>query len=236
MADDVLVNLELQGRLDDVERRISSDLGDGRGSGNVWRQIKDLVDEDTKLRSALAESISRCKDSTSHNKTLIDSITVDLADVKLKVVESGTTLQTNTKQIAELFDHIEKQQRLIDGLTDRLNGKGLVQVDPYEKVVSQVRQILESLQGGEGQLSFPQVRNSIQQTQFLGRVLYGAIGLFGVGAVSAAGLTLFGGEKIAPEVKSLQEANTRLSADVAKLRDEFTADVRKRLEEATNRK
>jgi hypothetical protein len=236
MADDLLVNLEIEGRLDDVERRISSDLGDGRGSGNVWRQIKDLADEDTKLRAALAESISRCKDSTSHNKTLIDSITVDLADVKLKTVESGVTIQTNVKQITELFDHIEKQQRLIDGLTDRLNGKGLVQVDPYEKVVSQVRQILESLQGGEGQLSFPQVRNSIQQTQFLGRVLYGAIGLFGVGAVSAAGLTLFGGEKIAPEVKALQEANTRLSADVSKLRDEFSADLRKRLEEATNRK
>jgi uncharacterized coiled-coil protein SlyX len=236
MADDLLVNLEIEGRLDDVERRISSDLGDGRGSGNVWRQIKDLADEDTKLRTALAESISRCKDNTSHNKTLIDSITVDLADVKLKVAESGVTLQTNAKQITELFDHIEKQQRLIDGLTDRLNGKGLVQVDPYEKLVSQVRSTSEMLQGGEGQLSFPQVRNSIQQTQFLGRVLYGAIGLFGVGAVSAAGLTLFGGEKIAPEVKALQEANVRLTADVTKLRDEFSADLRKRLEEATNRK
>jgi Sec-independent protein translocase protein TatA len=148
---------------------------------------------------------------------------------KLESIQQTDTKQT--RDIAELMDLNEKQQRLIDGLTDRLNGKGLVQVDPYEKVVAQVRQLAEMMQGGEGQLSFAQLRNSIQNTQFLGKVMYGAIGLFGVGGVMAAGLALFGVEKVPPEVQSLQQSMTDVRKDVDTLQTQWNEDVQRRLSE-----
>jgi hypothetical protein len=230
MADEVLLGIELEGRLGEVERRIASDLGDGRANGNVWRQIKDLSDDSAKLREVLAESIRKCKDNTDHNKQLIDAITGDIDRGKGRFAEVENSVQTNTKQIVELYDFIEKQQRVIDSLTDRLNGKGLVQVDPYEKVVSQVRSTSEMLQGGEGQLSFPQVRNSIQNTQFIGKVFYSAIGLFGVGGVLAAGLTLFGVDKVPPEVQALQTKVTDMQKQLDGIQDDIKADLRQRLE------
>ena len=225
MSDDTLATLEIDGRLDELEKRIASDLGDGRGNGNIWRTIKDLTTENTKLKETLVELLRKQKDANDAVNLRLVQFDEMSEKCKIAIKQSEETNQLQAKQIQELIDLDEKQQRHIDALADRLNGKGLVQVDPYEKVVSQVRQILESMQGGEGQLSFAQVRNSIQQTQFLGKVLYGAIGLFGVGAVSAAGLTLFGGEKIAPEVKSLQEASTEVKADVKELRGRMDRDL-----------
>jgi hypothetical protein len=232
MTDQTLTSLEIDGRLEELEKRVSSDLGDGRGSGNVWRITKDLTAENIKLKDTLAEVLRKQKESNDKYDLRIKQIEDAIERGKAAFIQSEETNQLQAKQIAELIELDEKQQRHIDALADRLNGRGLVQIEPYEKVVSQVRQILESLQGGEGQLSFPQVRNSIQQTQFLGRVLYGAIGLFGVGAVSAAGLTLFGGEKIAPEVKALQDKVQDATGEIKTLRDRFDADLARRLEQA----
>jgi hypothetical protein len=232
MNDETLTSLEIDGRLDELEKRVASDLGDGRSNGNVWRTIKELTDENTKLKETLTELLRKQKEANDKYNLRVAQIEDALEKGKLTITKLEEINQLQSKQIAELVDLDEKQQRHIDALADRLNGRGLVQVDPYEKVVSQVRQILESLQGGEGQLSFPQVRNSIQQTQFLGRVLYGAIGLFGVGAVSAAGLTLFGGEKIAPEVKALQDKVQDATGEIKTLRDRFDADLARRLEQA----
>ena len=232
MTDQTLTSLEIDGRLEELEKRVSSDLGDGRGSGNVWRITKDLTAENIKLKDTLAEVLRKQKESNDKYDLRIKQIEDAIERGKAAFIQSEETNQLQAKQIAELIELDEKQQRHIDALADRLNGRGLVQIEPYEKVVSQVRQILESLQGGEGQLSFPQVRNSIQQTQFLGRVLYGAIGLFGVGAVSAAGLTLFGGEKIAPEVKALQDKVQDATGEIKTLRDRFDADMARRLEQA----
>lgn len=230
--DTTLTNLELDGRVESLELRVSSDLGDGRGNGNVWRSIKDLNDEIAKGKVSFADFLRKQVESNTAFDARLNDLTETIERGKTTVTKLEEINQIQAKQITELHDLLEKKQWHIDSLTDRLNGKGLLQVDPYEKVVSQVRQIIETLQGGEGQLSFPQVRNSIQQTQFLGRVLYGAIGLFGVGAVSAAGLTLFGGEKVAPEVKTLQEASKRVAGDVKELRERFDRDIERRLEDA----
>jgi hypothetical protein len=40
MADPVFPNPELIARVDQIEQRVLSDLGDGRGSGNVWRHVR----------------------------------------------------------------------------------------------------------------------------------------------------------------------------------------------------
>ena len=106
-----------------------------------------------------------------------------------------------------------------------------MQVDPYERIIATVRQQAEQLAGGEGQLSFSQLRNSIQQTQFLGQVIKAMIGLFGVGGVTAAGFALFGKAGVSPEVQALQSKIADVRSDVDKLQSSWEADLQRRLGE-----
>jgi hypothetical protein len=243
MADPVFPNPELTARVDQIEQRVLSDLGDGRGSGNVWRHVKENSSSLERLGKALVEVGNKLKESQATDRDSLLS-QIRLLEDRLTSYDSKCqnilgridviqeTDARQTRDIEALMDMNEKQQRQIEALTDRLNGKGLLQVDPYEKVVAQVRQTSEIMQGGEGQLSFAQVRNSIQNTQFLGKVLYTAIGLFGIGGVAAAGLTLFGVEKVPPEVQALQQKVSDLRHDVDKLHDGWNADIQRRLSEA----
>ena len=243
MAEDVLVNLEIDQRLEQLERRLLSDLGDGRGSGNVWRNIKENSAELAKLGASFTQFGTKIKETQRSDREAFEArlnvIEQRLTAFELKAESDRARIEAiaatdakQTRDIAELADMHEKQQRLIESLTDRLNGKGLLQVDPYEKVVAQVRQLAEVMQGGDGQLSFAQLRNSIQNTQFLGKVMYGAIGLFGVGGVMAAGLALFGVEKVPPEVQALQDKVTDIRGDVDQLNRQWNEDIQRRLSES----
>ena len=201
---------ELQESLESVaERAISAD---GRSSDNS-REIALLK----KVDDGQQAQMEKVQEALGRDKAAIEAI---------ELINQG-----QAKTIASMQDAIDLQQRLIEGLSDRLNGKGLVQVDPYEKVVAMVRQISEVMQGGEGQLSFAQVRNSIQNTQFLGKVMYGAIGLFGIGGVMAAGLALFGVDKVPPEVQALQQKVVDIQGDIGDLKRQFDADIQRRLGE-----
>jgi hypothetical protein len=232
------LGLELDQRLEQLERRVLSDLGDGRGTGNVWRNVKENAGELARLAKSFAEFGSKIKESQAADRESFER-RLNVLEQRLTAYEAkaeadraridavATTDAKQTRDISELYELNEKQQRMIESLSDRLNGKGLVQVDPYEKIVAQVRQLADSMQGGEGQLSFAQVRNSIQQTQFLGQVLYGAIGLFGVGGVLAAGVALFGGESVPPEVQAIQTELNNVVDDVQRLEgrwDSFVQD------------
>jgi hypothetical protein len=131
----------------------------------------------------------------------------------------------------EQHNAITDLNRRLEAAVDRLNGKGLLQVDPYERIVATVRELSDQLRGGEGQLSFSQLRNSIQQTQFLGQTIKAMIGLFGVGGVTAAGFALFGGSKVAPEVQALQAKFADVRSDVDKLQENWNQDLQRRLSE-----
>jgi hypothetical protein len=179
-----------------------------------------------------AKQLNEFKKVNDGQQILIDKALDSLHKGKEHIEALQEVNQAQARDITSLKDILEAHQRLIDTLTDRLNGKGLLQVDPYERIVATVREHADALRGGEGQLSFSQVRNSIQNTQFLGKVMYGAIGLFGIGGVMAAGLALFGVDKIPPEVQALQQKVTDLRGDIDKLQSEWNADIQRRLSEA----
>jgi hypothetical protein len=206
-----MIDNEVQEQLEAIaERAISADT---RSSDNA-KQLSDL------------------KKVNDGQQAQIDKTFEHLHKDKEQIATLQEINQGQSRDIAALKDAIEMQQRSIDTLTDRLNGKGLLQVDPYERIVATVREHADALRGGEGQLSFSQVRNSIQNTQFLGKVMYGAIGLFGIGGVMAAGLALFGVDKIPPEVQALQQSMKDLRGDLDTLQGEWSADIQRRLSEA----
>jgi hypothetical protein len=205
-----MIDNEVQEQLEAIaERAISADT---RSSDNA-KQLSDL------------------KKVNDGQQAQIDKTFEHLHKDKEQIATLQEINQGQSRDIAALKDAIEMQQRSIDTLTDRLNGKGLLQVDPYERIVATVREHADALRGGEGQLSFSQVRNSIQNTQFLGKVMYGAIGLFGIGGVMAAGLALFGVDKIPPEVQALQQSMKDLRGDLDTLQGEWSADIQRRLSE-----
>jgi outer membrane murein-binding lipoprotein Lpp len=227
-----------------VEQRVLSDLGDGKGNGNLWRNIKGLMEEDTKNRDKVAEMVRRFRDNAQEEREKLggrsdalekrcEFVEVKLSVDKDKIAALEEQIRQLAQKVATLQDVNEAQHRTLEGLSDRLNGRGLVQVEPYEKIVTQVRSISDQMAGGEGQLSYAQVRGSIQNTQYLGRILYGAIGLFGFGGVMAAGLTLFGVDKVPPEVQALQSSVQRLDADFQSLRTRYEQDLRDRLRGAS---
>ncbi len=188
--------------------------------------------------SADSRSIDNAREIVSLKK-VDDVTTASIAKLEEKLATDKIEIANLRTAITEQAD-INNQQhnsitditRRLEAVTDRLNGKGLLQVDPYERIVATVRELTDVLRGGEGQLSFSQVRNSIQNTQFLGKVMYGAIGLFGVGAVSAAGLALFGADKVSPEVQAVQDKVAAVQKDVDGLKTSWNDDIQRRLSEA----
>lgn len=157
-----------------------------------------------------------------------------LAADKLLIEELRTSLSKQEAINNDQHNAITDLQRRLGVMVDRLDGKGLLQVDPYERIVATVREHSDVLRGGEGQLSFSQLRNSIQQTQFLGQTIKAMIGLFGVGGVAAAGFALFGKDGVSPELQAVQSKIADIRSDVDKLQSNWDQDLQRRLSERKN--
>jgi hypothetical protein len=202
-----MLDADLEAQLEAVaERAISAD---SRSLDNA-RDIAGLKKIDSDVQTVLQQLDGRLQ----HDKSSIDTL-------RDQIIEQQ---RINTEQ----QNSIDELNRRLAAAVDRLNGKGLLQVDPYERIVATVRELSDQLRGGEGQLSFSQLRNSIQQTQFLGQVIKAMIGLFGVGGVTAAGFALFGGSAVPPEVQAIQQKVADIRADVDKLQDGWEADLQRR--------
>lgn len=201
---------DFEKQLEDVaERAISAD---GRSSDNT-RQINAL------------------KIAFDGHQIGLDKIEEKLATDKAAIEALRSALADHQAINQEQHNAIADLNRRLSVAVDRLDGKNQLQVEPYERVVATVREHSETLRGGEGQLSFSQLRNSIQQTQFLGQVIKAMIGLFGVGSVTAAGFALFGKNGISPEVQALQIRVTEIRSDIDRLQSRWEQDIRDRLSE-----
>lgn len=154
-----------------------------------------------------------------------------LAADKLLIDELRAAISKQEAVNNEQHNAITDLTRRLGVAVDRLDGKGLLQVDPYERIVATVREHSDVLRGGEGQLSFSQLRNSIQQTQFLGQVIKAMIGLFGVGGLTAAGFALFGQHGVSPELQAVQAKIADIRSDVDKLQLNWEQDLQRRLSE-----
>jgi uncharacterized coiled-coil protein SlyX len=187
--------------------------------------------------SADSRSLDNTRDISALQKydaaqqTMIDKMESRIAADKVAIEHLQSQISEQQRINAEQENGIVDLQRRLAAAVDRLDGKGLLQVDPYERIVATVREHSDVLRGGEGQLSFSQLRNSIQQTQFLGQVIKAMIGLFGVGGVTAAGFALFGGSSVPPEVQAIQQKVADIRSDVDKLQTSWEADLQRRLAE-----
>lgn len=241
-------------RLDEIERRITSDLGDGRSKGNITRQLDQVAEALAASTKALKTLVA---DTGTRFDERLDSMDLRASDAAKELASARLSIETcqnssskaeermlaDRKAMEDLRSAISEQQamgqsrqntidelvRKVGAATDRLDGKGFLQAESYERVVNTVREHTDLLRGGEGQLSYPQVRNSIERTQFLGAVIKAMIGVFGVGTLTTAGFALFGGKEIAPEVQALDAKVQEVRADLIRLESEWRADVRDRL-------
>lgn len=246
-------------RLDELERRITSDLGDGRSKGNVTRQLdqvaEKLVEAVKSLKGSIADVGTKFDERLDSMDLRASDAAKELASARLSIencqnasakVEERMLIDRKALETlrSEVSDHhaiglarqnaIDDLERKVGACSDRLDGKGFLQVESYERIVNTVREHTDLLRGGEGQISFAQVRNSIQQTQFLGAVIKALIGVFGVGTLATAGVALFGGKEIAPEVLAIDAKVQELRADLVRLESEWRADVRDRLRQKSS--
>jgi uncharacterized coiled-coil protein SlyX len=137
-----------------------------------------------------------------------------------------------TRSGAEQLTTLEKVQRAIAEMESRFAGKtltGMSEQPSYESVVSLLIALRTRLSGGEGQLSYEAVRRSIEDSRFLGTVVKGLIGLFGVGAVLAAGQALFGRVDAPPAVIQLQGEVKRIDGRVDGVESDLKREERERL-------
>lgn len=195
--------------LESVSERAISAEGRAFDNGKLINQLKQIDDGQQNALTKIEEKLITGKEAIEALRNLIG--------------EQQAINQEQHNSIADL-------NRRLASVIDRMDGKGFLLQEPYERIVATVREQSEQLRGGEGQLSFSQIRNSIQQTQFLGKTIYGAIGIFGVSGVVAAGLALFGSDKVPPELKALQEKVADVRTDLDKLQSNWEADIRHRLE------
>jgi hypothetical protein len=180
----------------------------------------------------LSKDVTLLKKLIDGHQSAIERFDGLFSNDNLRIERLEAHQQSLSRSMSELTELLEQQARSIELLADRLNGKNIIQGEQYEKVVSQVQRIAESLHGGEGQLSYPQVRNSIQDTHFLGEVIKGFIGVFGIGVVGTIGSIIFGTDKLDPAFIAIEQKIEVVAKDVARLDNAWTADIQRRLDDA----
>jgi uncharacterized coiled-coil protein SlyX len=178
----------------------------------------------------LSKDVTGLKRAFDGHQGSVDRFEALFANDLARFERLETHQQNHSRSMAELVEVVEQQRRMIDLLAGRLDGKNIIQGEQYEKVVSQVHRIAESLQGGEGQLSYPQVRNSIQDTQFLGKVIKGVITIFGLGVFGTLGSIVFGVDKVDPALTALGEKIQVVEKNVDRLDAAVNADIQRQLD------
>jgi hypothetical protein len=207
-----------------------------------------MMDESGELvsRSTLKEAIKKIQDnvatsiaaSTNATGDLIDSRTnklaTDIEQVESAIVKAKYRADTNAEAIANqsvvieelaacdrrMHVSIERIDWAIEGIQKRLNGTENDQIkqESLESIRQVSTRVHELLNGGNGRLSYSAIQASIEQTKFLGQLLNWAIGIFGFGAVLAAGGALTGVGKAPDLAPTLTAAQTEIKLQAAAIK------------------
>jgi hypothetical protein len=113
---------------------------------------------------------------------------------------------------AEQHRSIEDLKRQVEIATARLNGDagtGLEKQASLERMRASVTDVVDLISGGNGELSFRDIRTTIAQTKFTGQLAKGAIGLFGastvLGGLWAIVSPSLNGDALPPQVQLIQQ-------------------------------
>jgi hypothetical protein len=205
-----------------------------------------MDDELERTLAELAEQIQRVETTVKENRLELGKMAIALDAIAKRTDKTEERLLTGKDAIeklqersdslfrsdAEVVSLTEKLSRAIAEMENRFAGKtltGMAEQPSYEAIVSILLALRTRLSGGEGQLSYEAVRRSIEDSRFLGAVVKGLIGLFGVGALLAAGNSLIGGEDLSPAVVRVQEQIKELTNDFSSFRAKMESEDRERV-------